>query len=93
MKNPISEANYNIFKNTVDSINDNFEDALSMYVNSYIDTYKSYLKNIELDELKEQLWFYKNVKKSRELFRKMIEDGPNENGVWGSFGRVVKEDD
>lgn len=93
MKNPITESNYKIFEDTVENINSGIRDTLSDYINSYIKKYKSHSKEVELEELKEQLWFYKNAKKSRELFRKMIADGPNENGIWGSFGRVVKEDD
>lgn len=93
MRNPITEDRYTIFKNTVENINDNFKDTLSACINSYINKYKSYLKDIELEELKEQLWFYKNAKKSRDLLEKMMKDGPDENGIWGSFGIVVKEDD
>lgn len=93
MKNPITNANYNIFEDTVENINSGLRDTLSDYINSYIKKYKSYAKEVELEELKEQLWFYKQAKKSKELFNKMIADGPNKYGVWGSFGRVVKEDD
>lgn len=93
MKNPITEINYKIFEDTIENINSCLIHILSNYINSYMRRCKIDSKEVELEELKEQLWFYKNAKKSRELFRKMIEDGPNENGVWGSFGRVVKEDD
>lgn len=93
MKNPITEFNYKIFEDTVENINSGLRDILSDYINSYISEYKSYSKEKELEELKAKLHFYKNIKKNRELFEKMTEDGHNENGVWGSFERVVKKDD
>lgn len=93
MKNPITNANYNIFEDTVENINSGLRDTLSDYINSYIKKYKSYAKEVELEELKEQLWFYKQAKKSKELFNKMIADGPNKYGVWGNFEREVIEND
>lgn len=93
MKNPITESNYRIFEDTVENINSGLKDILSDYINSYIRKYKIESKEKELEELKVQLHFYKNIEKGKDLLEKMIEDGPNKYGIWGSFGRVVKEDD
>ena len=93
MKNPITDANYKIFENTIENINSGLRDTLSNYINSYIHKYNKYAKDKEIEDISYKLEYFKNLKKSKELLTKALKNGPNEYGIWGKLERVVKLDD